>query len=53
MRLVARLIREERAQGMLEYGLLGTLILVLVLLATKLVGTATNTHMSNVASQIS
>jgi Flp pilus assembly pilin Flp len=53
MTLVARLIREERAQGMLEYGLIGTLILVIVLIATKLVGTATNAHMENIASQIS
>jgi Flp pilus assembly pilin Flp len=53
MTLLTRLIREERGQGMLEYGLLGTLILVIVLIATKLVGTATNSHMANVASQLS
>jgi Flp pilus assembly pilin Flp len=53
MTLITRLVREERAQGMLEYGLIGTLIIVIALIATKLVGTATNSHMANVASQIS
>jgi len=52
MGVIARLIRGERGQGMLEYGLIGTLILVIVLVATRLVGTATNGHMANVASHL-
>lgn len=52
MSLITRLVRDENAQGMMEWALVAALIAVVVLVATKLVGTATNTMMSDIASQI-
>jgi Flp pilus assembly pilin Flp len=51
--LIKKLVRDESAQGMAEYALLAAFIALVVLVATKLVGTAANSQMSQIASQLS
>ena len=51
--LIKKLVRDESAQGMAEYALLAAFIALIVLIATKLVGTAANSQMSTVASALS
>jgi Flp pilus assembly pilin Flp len=51
--LIKKLVRDESAQGMAEYALLAAFIALIVLIATKLVGTAANAQMNNIASQLS
>jgi Flp pilus assembly pilin Flp len=50
--LIKKLVRDESAQGMAEYALLAAFIALIVLIATKLVGTAANAQMNNIASQL-
>lgn len=48
-----RLVREESAQGMAEYGLLVALIALAVIAAITTVGNNLNTKFNNVANQLS
>jgi Flp pilus assembly pilin Flp len=49
---ITRLVREESAQTMSEYGLLLAFIAIIALVAVKLLGNNVNNQLNNVATQV-
>ncbi|MDB5692350.1 MAG: pilus assembly protein [Alphaproteobacteria bacterium] len=52
MRVIHKLIRNEKAATAIEYGLIAALIAVAAIAAMKGVGTTLNTTFSNVSTQM-
>jgi pilus assembly protein Flp/PilA len=52
MRIIHKLIRNERGATAIEYGLIAALIAVAAIAAMKGVGTTLNTTFSNVSTQM-
>ena len=52
-RMLARFIKEDGGQDLIEYAFLAAFIALVVLLGIQAVGTALNTRMSSIASTIS
>jgi len=51
--LIARFVREESGQDLIEYAFLAVFIALVVILGLQAVGTAVNNKMSSIASQVS
>ena len=51
--LIARFVREESGQDLIEYAFLAVFIALVVILGLQAVGTAVNNKMSSIASQLS
>jgi Flp pilus assembly pilin Flp len=51
--MVKRLIVDERAQGLVEYGLLISLVAILAFAALQFLGRRTNNMLSNAANYMS
>jgi Flp pilus assembly pilin Flp len=51
--LIARFVREESGQDLIEYAFLAVFIALVVILGLQAVGTAVNSKMSSIASQVS
>ena len=51
--LIARFVREESGQDLIEYAFLAVFIALVVILGLTAVGTAVNSRMSSIASQVS
>jgi len=52
MKLVKRLVREEKGQGLVEYGLILALIVVVVIAAMNGMGTKIANYFTNVQSYL-
>ena len=50
--LLARFVREEQGQDLIEYALLAGLIALVAIAGVTLVGTAVNTKMNNVSTSV-
>ena len=50
--LVARLVRDEEGQDLIEYALLATFVSLVAVVAAKLLGTAVNNWYSTVATNV-
>ena len=51
--LIARFVREESGQDLIEYAFLAVFIALVVILGLQAVGTAVNNKMSSIASSVS
>ena len=51
--LIARFVREESGQDLIEYAFLAVFIALVVILGLQAVGTAVNNKMSSIASTVS
>ena len=51
--LFKRFVREDQGQDLIEYAFLAVFIALVVILGLQAVGTAVNTKMSSIASQVS
>ena len=51
--LLSRFVREEQGQDLIEYAFLAVFIALVVILGLTAVGTAVNSKMSSIASQVS
>ena len=50
--LIARLVRDEQGQDLIEYALLATFVALVAIVGAQALGTALNTWYSNVATNV-
>jgi Flp pilus assembly pilin Flp len=53
MTSIGRLLRDEGAQGVVEYAMIAGFLILVVLVATRMLGTSANSQLSTLASQMS
>lgn len=53
MRLLTRVVKDEKGQDLVEYGMLVVLIALVAIVAIKLLGPTINTVFSNANAQLS